>query len=75
MRFWSGVGGERSRGGVANGQHISRDTLTHRVVAGLFPVRHGRLHTGNHYPIRRRSDTMDYLLLCVAVVIWVKYLC
>lgn len=32
-------------------------------------------HTGNHYPSRRRSDTMDYLLLYVGVVIWVRYLC
>lgn len=45
------------------------------ISAGNTLSRVKTSHTGNRYPSRRRSDTMDYLLLCVAVVIWVKYLC
>ena len=31
-------------------------------------------HTGNHYPNRRMSDTVDIILLFIGIVIWVKYL-
>lgn len=43
---------------------------------GMLPIGCQETRTVyNRYPSRRRSDTMDYLLLCVGVVIWVRYLC
>lgn len=52
---------------------LSETSFTRPVVSMEDYVK--MLPTGNHYPSRRRSDTMDYFLLCVGIVIWVKYLC